>query len=211
MAVKKGDMVRVHFVGKLEDDLVFDSTLDKPPIEFTVGAGEVIKGLEDAIIGMEKNDKKTVTIQPEDAYGFIDPAKVIEVDKGNIPTGVPLEPGTEIELESAVPPAVSIPKTEMPEDIELKEGTVFGLEKTDGEMVQVKIIEVKDNDVVIEAVDAEKALQEKNIIHGFIREVGDETVIVDLNHPLAGQVLIFDVGLENMIPAEDIMDKVKAW
>ncbi len=66
---KNGDRVRVHYTGRLEDGQVFDSSHDGEPLEFTVGAGEVIPGFDDAVRGLSVGETRTVEIQPEDAYG----------------------------------------------------------------------------------------------------------------------------------------------
>ncbi len=67
--VKKGDFVQLHYTGSLEDGTVFDSSVDRQPLEFQVGAGGIIAGFNDAIIGMEVNTENQVTLSPEQAYG----------------------------------------------------------------------------------------------------------------------------------------------
>nr|WP_201030053.1 FKBP-type peptidyl-prolyl cis-trans isomerase [Kosmotoga sp. DU53] len=66
---KKGDTVKVHYTGRFEDGEIFDSSTGKEPLEFTIGKGEVIPGFEEAIIGMNTGESKTVKIPPEKAYG----------------------------------------------------------------------------------------------------------------------------------------------
>src|SRR5829696_3780890 len=66
---QKGDTVRVHYTGRLEDGQVFDSSEDGEPLEFKVGSGEVIKGFDDGVEGMSVGDKKRIEIESEDAYG----------------------------------------------------------------------------------------------------------------------------------------------
>ena len=66
---KNGDRVRVHYTGRLEDGQVFDSSKDGDPLEFTVGAGDVIPGFDEAVRGMSVGDTRTVEIESEDAYG----------------------------------------------------------------------------------------------------------------------------------------------
>jgi peptidylprolyl isomerase len=66
---KNGDRVRVHYTGRLDDGQVFDSSKDGEPLEFTVGAGEVIPGFDEAVLGMSVGDSKTVEIESVDAYG----------------------------------------------------------------------------------------------------------------------------------------------
>ena len=69
MEVKIGDNVKVHYTGKLESGEVFDSSEGREPLEFEVGAGEMIKGFDSAVVGMKVGEKKTVTLEPSDAYG----------------------------------------------------------------------------------------------------------------------------------------------
>ncbi len=68
--VKKGDLVSIHYIGKVKGGKEFASTYEEAkPLTFEIGAGEVITGLEEAIIGMKKEEEKTITIPPEKAYG----------------------------------------------------------------------------------------------------------------------------------------------
>ncbi len=69
MAISDGDTVRVHYTGRLDDDTVFDTSDGHDPLIFTVGAGEVIPGFEDAVRGKEVGESVTVSIPPETAYG----------------------------------------------------------------------------------------------------------------------------------------------
>lgn len=66
---QKGDTVRVHYTGRLEDGQVFDSSEGGEPLEFKVGAGEVIKGFDDGVEGMSVGDKKRIEIESDEAYG----------------------------------------------------------------------------------------------------------------------------------------------
>lgn len=88
-----GDTVRVHYTGILDDGTEFDSSKDRDPMEFTLGAGQMISGFENAIYGMQKGETKTVTIPPEEAYGLHDEELLIELDRASIPAGVVLEVG----------------------------------------------------------------------------------------------------------------------
>lgn len=66
---KNGDTVRVHYTGKLEDGRVFDSSAGRDPIQFEVGAGQVIPGFDHAVTGMEPGQEKNVTVPADQAYG----------------------------------------------------------------------------------------------------------------------------------------------
>ncbi|RLE14619.1 peptidylprolyl isomerase [Candidatus Aerophobetes bacterium] len=69
MPVKKGDMVRLHFSGRLKNGKVFASTEGKEPLEFEAGVGEILPGIDEEVIGMEKNEEKEITLPPEKAFG----------------------------------------------------------------------------------------------------------------------------------------------
>ena len=96
--VKDGDVVRVHYTGKLTNGEQFDSSEGREPLEFTVGAGQMIKGFDDAMPGMSVGDKKTINILPGDAYGEKDEQAMIEFPKANIPPDMKLEPGMQLQL-----------------------------------------------------------------------------------------------------------------
>lgn len=86
---KKGDRVRVHYVGKFPNGEVFDSSVArKEPIEFEVGAGQMIKGFDAAVDGMNIGDKKTVNIDADNAYGQRSDDQLIKVDRANLPEGM---------------------------------------------------------------------------------------------------------------------------
>lgn len=80
-----GDTVKVHYTGKLQDGTVFDSSLEREPLEFTIGQGEVITGFEHALIGMKVGSSLTVTIQAEYAYGPYYDDLVFEVPRSRLP------------------------------------------------------------------------------------------------------------------------------
>ena len=135
--VKEGDVVKVHYTGKLINGEQFDSSVGREPLEFTVGAGQMIKGFDDAMPGMNLGEKKTINIAPEDAYGPRSEKAIIEFPKQNVPADIKLEPGMPLTLSNQ-----------------------------DGQPVPVIIVEVKE-----------------------------EVIVLDANHFLAGQELIFDIEL----------------
>jgi len=92
MAVKKGDSVRVDYTGTLDDGTIFDSSLHgdhSHPIEFEVGSKQVIKGFDDAVIGMKKGEEKEITIKPEDAYGQPNPKAIQKIPREHLPKDGP--------------------------------------------------------------------------------------------------------------------------
>jgi peptidylprolyl isomerase len=98
--VKNGDVVKVHYTGRLVTGEQFDSSEGREPLEFMVGAGHMIKGFDKAIPGMKVGDKKTINITPEDAYGEKDMQAIIEFPKENIPKDMQLQVGMKLELRS---------------------------------------------------------------------------------------------------------------
>ncbi len=93
MAVKKGDKIKVEYEGKLDDGTVFDKSEGRGPLEFEAGSGKVIKGFDDAVIGMEKGEEKEVKIESKDAYGDPNPQLMQKVPRENLPKEPELKPG----------------------------------------------------------------------------------------------------------------------
>ena len=139
--VKQNDTVKVHYTGKLTNGQIFDSSLEREPLEVTLGEGRLIPGFENAIIDMKLNDKKTVEISKEDAYGDI--------------------------LEDLFH---HVPKEQLPQDMAPEVGMGLASKGPDGIEHQFRVIEVKD-----------------------------DHIIVDGNHPLAGQNLVFELEVMEII------------
>lgn len=95
---KKGDTVIISYIGRLEDGTVFDSTENRNPLEFTVGEGELIPGLEQGIIGMMPGESRTIMIPMEMGYGPHLKERVCELDRKRIPQGVQPEVGQQLQL-----------------------------------------------------------------------------------------------------------------
>lgn len=133
--IKSGDKVKVHYHGKLTTGETFDSSEGRDPLEFTAGAGQVIKGFDDALINMSVGEKKTVQIPVAEAYG-----------------------------ERREDMIVQYPKNEFPEEMNPEVGMQLNMSDNMGNNFPVVITEVQD-----------------------------EVVVLDANHPLAGQDLIFDL------------------
>lgn len=135
--VKEGDLVKVHYTGKLVNGEQFDSSVGREPLEFTVGAGQMIKGFDAAMPGMALGEKKTINIAPEDGYGHRSEEAIIEFPRANVPADMVLEAGMPLTLTNQA-----------------------------GQPVPVVVVEVKD-----------------------------DVIIMDANHFLAGQELVFDIEL----------------
>ncbi|MBK8946720.1 MAG: FKBP-type peptidyl-prolyl cis-trans isomerase [Ignavibacteriae bacterium] len=84
--VKYGDTIKVHFTGTLDDGSIFDSSVNRNPLKFKVGAGEVIQGFDEAVIGMKLNQEKIVNINSDKAYGPKVKELIVNVDKNNFPS-----------------------------------------------------------------------------------------------------------------------------
>jgi len=95
---KHGDMVKVHYTGKLVDGTVFDASTEDEPLEFTIGDAEVIKGLEDAVIGMNAGESKVAEIPAENAFGVYKKEMVVVVDRSQFPADLNAEAGQHLEI-----------------------------------------------------------------------------------------------------------------
>ena len=84
-AIQSGDMVSVHYTGKVENGEVFDSSSGRRPLTFTVGCGQIIRGFDEAVVGMTVGDKKTVTISPEMGYGPRQAELIVDIPKNTVP------------------------------------------------------------------------------------------------------------------------------
>ena len=121
MAIKKGDEVEVEYTGSFDDGTVFDSSSGKEPLKFSVGKGMVIPGFDNAVVGLEKGDEKTIKIESKDAYGEINPALTKKI------------------------PRESLPKEQSPEV-----GMTLVLQAPTGQKIPAKISEVGDKEVTID-------------------------------------------------------------
>jgi peptidylprolyl isomerase len=109
-SAQKGDSVKVYYTGRFADGTVFDSSEGREPLEFTLGAKEVIRGFEQAVLGMLPGESKTVTLAAEQAYGPHRPEMVAEVARTEVPPHLDLVVGNHLELtrEDGEPLAVLI-------------------------------------------------------------------------------------------------------
>ena len=98
---KSGDTVRIHYTGTLDDGTEFDSSSGRDPLEFALGAGQVIPGFDSAVDGMAVGESKTVTIPAEEAYGERHEQLVQQVSRGALPDDI--EPAVGMQLQSQSP------------------------------------------------------------------------------------------------------------
>ncbi|MBT9188202.1 MULTISPECIES: peptidylprolyl isomerase [Zobellia] len=120
--IKENDKVKVHYTGKLTTGEVFDSSVERgEPIEFTMGQGQLIPGFEKGLIDMKVNEKKTVNIPKEEAYG---------------------EPKAELIQE--------VPKSQLPQDIEPKVGMGLVSQTQSGQEINLLVTEVKEESIVVD-------------------------------------------------------------
>lgn len=95
---KIGDTVRVHYMGKLDDGTVFDTTMTHEPVEFTIGSRQVIPGFEQAVIGLEPGESVTVRVPALKAFGAYRPEMVQSVHPSQLPDGMEPEVGQQLQI-----------------------------------------------------------------------------------------------------------------
>ncbi|WP_305043779.1 FKBP-type peptidyl-prolyl cis-trans isomerase [Geoalkalibacter sp.] len=97
--VKSGDNAKVHYTGTLDDGTVFDSSREREPLEFQVGAGQLIAGFDEAVVGMTLGETRTINIPAEKAYGPHREELVIDVDRRQFPQNINPEIGQQLQTE----------------------------------------------------------------------------------------------------------------
>jgi len=113
---KNGSLVKVHYTGKLDDGTQFDSSAGGNPLEFTVGKGEVIPGFEEAIVGMNVGDKKTVEISPEQAYGDHRDDRVLQMEKEKLPDNIDPQVGIRLQAKQPDDSVITFTVTDVSKD-----------------------------------------------------------------------------------------------
>ena len=135
---RRGNIAKIHIERQRNDGSLKYSTKNYSPLFFVIGEGKLIPALEEAVIGMQVGEKKTVHIPPEKAFGHRKERSIIKLEKYCIPSHI--EPKVGMELDMGRP--------------------------EDPDKTRVKIIEMTETHVTI-----------------------------DMNHPLAGENLIFNIEL----------------
>jgi len=95
---KTGDKVKVHYEGTLEDGVVFDSSEGREPLEVMLGEKQVIPGFENAVVGMEPDESKTINIPMDEAYGPHREEMVLEVPHSQFPEDMNPEVGHQLQM-----------------------------------------------------------------------------------------------------------------
>jgi peptidylprolyl isomerase len=95
---KPNDTVKVHYTGKLNDGTVFDSSIEREPLQFTLGEGQVIPGFENAVLGMTAGESKTITIAADQAYGPRRDDLILAVGRDQFPTDITPEVGQQLQV-----------------------------------------------------------------------------------------------------------------
>ncbi|MEP2783491.1 MAG: peptidylprolyl isomerase [Pseudoruegeria sp.] len=114
--IKSGDTVRIHYTGTLSDGSVFDSSEGREPLEFKVGSGQIIPGLDKALPGMTTGEKKVVNIEPEEAYGPAYEEAKQAVPRDQIPADIPLEVGIQLQMQAPDGRAMPVTVIEITEE-----------------------------------------------------------------------------------------------
>ena len=123
--VKDGDVVKVHYTGRLTSGEQFDSSAGREPLEFTVGAGQMIKGFDAALPGMLVGDKKTINIAAADAYGERTDEAIIAFPKEHVPEDMKLEPGMTLTLSNQMGQPIPVVVLELREDAVILDANHF--------------------------------------------------------------------------------------
>ncbi|MCA9836178.1 MAG: peptidylprolyl isomerase [Trueperaceae bacterium] len=117
MSAKTGDTVKVHYRGTLDDGSQFDSSAGREPLEFRLGTGQVIKGFDDAVTGMNPGDKKTVHIPADDAYGQHRADMMVQIQREQIPADINLELGMQLMMQGQNGQPIPVKVTDIQEDV----------------------------------------------------------------------------------------------
>ena len=144
--VKENNTVKVNYTGKLSDGQVFDSSEGKEPIEFTLGQGRLIPGFEKGLIDMELNEKKTITIPKEEAYGEVNKDLIQEVKKSELPQEMAPEVGMGLVSKSPDGQEMNLLVVEVRDETIVIDGNhpLAGKEL----IFDLEVIEIKDTELI---------------------------------------------------------------
>lgn len=114
---KPGDTVKIHYTGRLEDGTVFDSSVEREPLEFTLNGGQVIPGFDEAVLGMSPGESKTQKIPMDQAYGPHREEMVLEISRQQIPPDLEPEVGQQLQVQQENGQAIPVFVTEVTDSI----------------------------------------------------------------------------------------------
>ena len=97
---KVGDTVKVRYTGSLENGTVFDGSHEQEPLEVTIGKQNMLPSFEEEVVGMSEGDKKTFSIQPDDAFGQRQENLVFDIERSKLPSEIDLQIGRVLRVES---------------------------------------------------------------------------------------------------------------
>jgi peptidylprolyl isomerase len=112
---QQGDTVKVHYNGTLEDGTSFDSSAGRDPLQFTLGASQVIPGFENAVMGMQPGEQKTITIPNAEAYGPRRDDMMLEVPLEQFPSEIVPEVGKQLQVRMGNGQVVPVTVTDVSE------------------------------------------------------------------------------------------------
>lgn len=138
----KGNTVKIHYTGKLQDGTVFDSSRDREPLEFKVGEGKLISGFENAVDGMEEGEEKSVTLKPEEAYGQPREELVAEFNKSDFPDHINPQEGMMLQLKNENQQPMNVQVTDVSDEKVTLDGNhpLAGKDLT----FDIELVEVQD-------------------------------------------------------------------
>jgi FKBP-type peptidyl-prolyl cis-trans isomerase 2 len=112
---KPGDTVKIHYTGRLDDGTVFDSSVNREPLEFTLSGGQVIPGFDEAVLGMTPGESKTQKIPMDQAYGPHREEMVLEISRQQIPPELEPEVGQQLQVQQENGQTIPVFVTEVTE------------------------------------------------------------------------------------------------
>ena len=136
-----GDLVRVHYTGKLQDGEVFDSSKERDPLEFTLGDKDLLAGFENGVVGMKPGESRSVTLEPENAFGDRREDLLLKLPKTEFPENITPSVGLQLKLSNASGDDMTVVITEVGED----SVTLDGNHPLSGQTVtfDIELLEIK--------------------------------------------------------------------
>ena len=137
-----GDLVSVHYTGKLKNGEVFDSSKDRDPLEFTLGNKELLAGFEDGVVGMKPGESKSVTLEPQNAFGNRREDLLLKLPKKEFPQHITPSVGLQLRLSNAEGKEMTVVITEVGEE----SVTLDGNHPLSGQTVvfDIELLEIKE-------------------------------------------------------------------